>query len=276
MKIVDQGTGPPLLLIPGLQGRWEYVRPTVQALAKVCRVITFTLCDERSAGAPYDRAAGLDSFVEQARAALDQCNLSRAAVCGVSFGGIVALRFAAQHSNRTSALLLVSTPGPHWSLRRKHQIYARAPWLFGPVFLAEAPWRLWHEIALALPDGAARRRFVRDQLRTLFQAPLSLSRMAARARLIGESQRASDCLRVVAPTLVVHGEPQLDHVVPVEGTSDYGRLIRGAQTVLLERTGHLGTLTHPDAFARVVGAFLEENSIDRQGSAGAAGRPAVA
>jgi pimeloyl-ACP methyl ester carboxylesterase len=255
------------------------MRPTVEALATVCRVITFTLCDERGAGTPHDPAAPLDSFVEQVRAALDEVNLAQAAICGVSFGGIVALRFAAQHPDRTSSLILVSTPGPHWSLKRKHQIYARAPWLFGPVFLAEAPWRLWHEIELALPDRGSRWRFVSKQLRTLFEAPLSLPGMAARARLISESQRASDCLQVVAPTLVVHGEGQLDHVVSVEGTSDYGRLIRGARTVVLERTGHLGTMTHPHDFARVVGAFLEDVGTGRSANtagAGAAGCPAVA
>ena len=32
MRIIDRGSGPPLVLIPGLQGRWEYVRPTVDAL----------------------------------------------------------------------------------------------------------------------------------------------------------------------------------------------------------------------------------------------------
>ena len=33
MTIVEQGRGQPLVLIPGLQGRWEYLRPTIDALA---------------------------------------------------------------------------------------------------------------------------------------------------------------------------------------------------------------------------------------------------
>ena len=45
--IVDQGSGPPIVLSPGLQGRWEWMRPAVDALAKHYRVITFSLCDER-------------------------------------------------------------------------------------------------------------------------------------------------------------------------------------------------------------------------------------
>ena len=31
--IVDKGHGTPIVLIPGVQGRWEWMRPTVDALA---------------------------------------------------------------------------------------------------------------------------------------------------------------------------------------------------------------------------------------------------
>jgi pimeloyl-ACP methyl ester carboxylesterase len=54
----------------------------------------------------------------------------------------------------------------------------------------------------------------------------------------------------------VHGEPRLDHVVPAEGTSEYSQLIAGAQTVQMEDTGHLGSITRPDRFARILGEFL--------------------
>ena len=67
---------------------------------------------------------------------------------------------------------------------------------------------------------------------------------------------------MVAPTLVVHGEPWLDHVVSVDGTSEYGRLIRGARTLLLERTGHLGVMTHAGEFASGLQAFIESVQVD--------------
>ena len=70
MTIVEQGRGQPLVLIPGLQGRWEYLRPTIDALAGDFHVVTFPLCDEPSAHAPYDVARGLDNFVDQIQAAL--------------------------------------------------------------------------------------------------------------------------------------------------------------------------------------------------------------
>jgi hypothetical protein len=32
--VIDVGHGPPLVLVPGIQGRWEYLRPAIEALAR--------------------------------------------------------------------------------------------------------------------------------------------------------------------------------------------------------------------------------------------------
>ena len=139
MNVVDVGTGPPLILVPGIQGRWEYMRPAVAALSAHFRVLTFSLSGERHSGRHYDSARGFDDFADQLEAVLDARGISSAIVCGVSFGGLIALRFAARRPDRTLALVLASTPGPGWHLRRRHDVYTRLPWIFGPVFLAEAP-----------------------------------------------------------------------------------------------------------------------------------------
>jgi len=246
MQIIDRGSGPPLVLIPGLQGRWEYMRPAVDALSAFFRVLTFSL-----------DADDLDGYARQVAAALSEKGIERATICGVSFGGLVAVRFAARHPSQCAALVLVSTPRPALRLRRRHQVYVRAPWIFGPVFLAESPWRLRPEIRAAIPDPRARRLFSLAAVRTLLSAPVSLSRIAARARLISTCDMGPDCARIAAPTLIVTGERDLDHVVPVEGSSEYLRLIPNARAVVLDRTGHLGSITRPDAFAALVREFTE-------------------
>jgi pimeloyl-ACP methyl ester carboxylesterase len=260
MQIVEKGNGAPLVLIPGIQGRWEYMSATIDALSRSFRVISFALCDEPASRGRFQPGAGLDPFADQVAAALDQCDLPDAAICGVSFGGLIALRFAARYPDRTSALMLVSTPGPGFRLRRRHALYARMPRLFGPVFLAELPRRMRREVAAALPSRRARAGFALRQVRTFLRAPVSLPRIAARAALLGGSHLADDCARVAAPTLIVTGEPRLDFVVSVEGTSEYARLIAGARTVRLERSGHLGFLTRADAFAAVVVDFLRSSA----------------
>jgi pimeloyl-ACP methyl ester carboxylesterase len=260
MRVVDRGAGAPLVIVPGVQGRWEYMRPTVDALAEHFRVITFSLCRERSSRRSVDPREDFDPFVDQLAGVLNDRGLPAAIICGVSFGGLIALRFAARHPERTMKLVLVSTPGPGWRLKRRHQFYARLPWIFGPVFLAETPWRLRRELRAAMPDAPARRAFRRAQLRTFVEAPVSLARLAARARLIGRMDAAADCRRITVPTLVVTGESALDHVVSTGGSAAYANLIAGARAVVLEGTGHLGAVTRPHAFARLLRNFTGSTS----------------
>src|SRR5437870_7000457 len=140
---------PPLVLIPGIQGRWEYMRRAVDALSKHFHVLTFSLCNART----------MEAYVDQVVRTLDENHVRRAVVLGVSFGGVVALRFAAAHPERTGALVLASTPGPGWHLRPRHEICVRFPWLFGLPFLAWAPWRLRRELAASFPNGRGLLRF---------------------------------------------------------------------------------------------------------------------
>jgi pimeloyl-ACP methyl ester carboxylesterase len=255
-EIVERGSGAPLVLIPGIQGRWQYSRGLLEALARSYRVVTFSLWDERR-GRRRTAAPTIDVFSGQVEAALDRLNLPAAHIVGVSFGGLVALRFAATRPKRTTSLVMISAPGPRWHLRPRHDIYARLPWVFGPVFLIESPFRLRHEVKTALPDGAERRQCLREQLRTLVTSPISISRMAARARLIAGYDRSADARTITAPTLVVQGEDALDHVTGSGGTAEYARLVPGARHEVLERTGHLGSVTRADECAALVHRFLQ-------------------
>jgi pimeloyl-ACP methyl ester carboxylesterase len=246
--------GPTLVLIPGIQGRWEYARPTVDALATHFRVVTFSLGGRSQKGLDI-----FNSGVDQLTSVLEAHQIDRAILCGISYGGLLALRFASLHPDRTAALIMASTPGPEWHLRPRHHVYASWPWIFGPLFLVESPFRLRAELETALPDPVARRRFVRWQLRTILSAPVSLPRMAARARALPVPGIVEDCRRISTPTLIVTGEQALDRVVPVEGTASYMGLIAGARYAMLERTGHQGTITRPTIFAAAVNDFVNAN-----------------
>ena len=58
MRIVEYGDGEPLVLVPGIQGRWEYMRPAIDALAPFFHVLTFALCGEPDARCRLDRIEG--------------------------------------------------------------------------------------------------------------------------------------------------------------------------------------------------------------------------
>ncbi len=254
MHIIERGHGEPLVIVPGIQGRWEWVGAAVDALAERYRVLTFSLGDEPTARC--DMRPGMDGFADQIALALDSRGLRCAAVCGISFGGLVALRFAARAPERVSSLVLISAPGPRWHLRPRHDFFARHPLVFGPLFLVEAALRLQRELSAMPRDTAERGRFLRRYLGAVLSAPGSPVRMAVRARLIGAYDRTADAVAISCPTLVMHGEASLDHVVDVGGTRDYLTAIRGAREATLAATGHLGFATRPREFARQVHDFL--------------------
>ena len=258
--IVDIGRGTPIVLIPGLQGRWEWMRPTVDALAKQHRVITFSLCDEPTSAFPCDPANTFDNFLEQVDQALDRSGVAKAAIVGVSYGGLIASEFAARQPQRVTHLIVASGLHKSWQPDRAQQRYLRAPRLLSPLFVVTAPSRLRPEISASIPEWSARLRFsARHTLRAVL-SPTTPTRMARRIAW-ARSHQFANAHSVKAPTLLVTGERHLDRVLPVDVTRRYLDDIDLARHVVLEHTGHIGSVTRPDAFADVVRSFVENDAI---------------
>jgi len=254
--VIDIGQGPAVVLLPGIQGRWEWIAPTVHALAERCRVITFSFPGEPASACAHDPSAGFETFVRQIDLVLDRAGLEDAVVCGVSFGGLVAVHYAARRPGRTRALALVSSPGPDWAPDDRARRFMRAPVRSVPAFAATAAGRLLPEVRAALPPARAWVGFLARHAGRVIAAPMSPTRMADRLRMVDPADTAEACAHVTAPTLIVTGEPGLDRVVPVESTRGYARAIHGAQLVQMDRTGHLGLVTKPREFARIVADFV--------------------
>jgi pimeloyl-ACP methyl ester carboxylesterase len=252
VKLVDRGHGVPVVIVPGIQGRWEWMAPAVDALARRCRVITFSLADEPSAHWP-SRGSGFDTYVEQVGQALDAAGLTRAVICGVSYGGLVAAAFARRYPERVEGLALVSAIPPSWRPDARAEFFMRRPRLLLPLFLVGS-LRLYPEIAAA-HDVWWRGVWasMRQGARSLAHFPAP-GRMASRARLAAEAM-VDGLAAVQVPVLVVTGESRLDRVVPVQLTAEYARIWPHAEAVTLARTGHLGLVTRPDEFASLIAHF---------------------
>jgi 3-oxoadipate enol-lactonase len=67
---------------------------------------------------------------------------------------------------------------------------------------------------------------------------------------------------IAAPSLILTGESGLDRTVPPELSLRYLHLLRGAESRTLPRTGHLGCITRPEAFASLIGEFVERADAD--------------
>jgi len=251
----DKGSGIPIVVIPGLQGRWEWMRPAVDALARQHRVITFSLCDERTSPFPCDPNRAFENYLAQVDLALERAGVDRAVIAGVSYGGLIAAEFAALRPERVTALVLASALHASWEPDSQQRRYLDAPLLMSPMFVATAPGRMRPELKASLPSMAERIRFTAEHGARVLMAPTSPARMARRIAW-AKTHHFADSRQVKAPALVVTGEPGLDRVVPVDVSRRYLNDLEKAEHVVLTRTGHIGLVTRPDAFAGVLERFV--------------------
>lgn len=251
--MIVAGHGTPLLLIPGIHGRWEWMRPAVSALSRRLRVATYSLPGEPEDVPPF-AARSFDDLVRQALNVMNRAGMQRAAVCGTSYGGLIAAALASRVPDRVSDLILVSALPPDFEPDDRIRRCAEHPLLMAPAFLAGAPGRALPEIRRARP---------RDWLRCALgmgmealRAPQSPARMAARLHLLQGLDLVGECRRISARTLLITGDDDLDLVVPPALSRRYLRLIAGARHECCAGTGHFGLVTRPDDFAARVQRFV--------------------
>lgn len=254
----DRGNGKAILVIPGVQGRWEWMRPALDALSTRCRTVSYSLCGDFGSHAAMTDSLGYDMFSRQIDEVLERTKLQRVALCGVSFGGTIAVRYAARYPNRVSALVLTSAPGPSWIPSDRQAGYVSRPWLSVVPFCATAVDRLTAEVYEALPSWPGRLGFAGRFAARALCFPMIPGLMARRIRLLQrQPDFAEEARGIRVPTLVVTGDPRLDRVIPVGSTREYVGLIPGARYQMMDGTGHLGLVTQPTRFARIVGDFID-------------------
>jgi pimeloyl-ACP methyl ester carboxylesterase len=226
------------------------MRPAVDSLKRHYRVLTFSL-DETDTDAPFD---AWDRYLDRL---LDQTGAARVTLVGISFGGLVAARYAARHGDRLRALVLVSAPAANSKLSARQRSYVEHPLRSAIPFAVRGLRNLLPEILHARSSWPGRARLLTAHLSRVLRYPSSPRRMARWIRAWQTLPGGIDCEAIRVPTLIVTGEPELDRVVPVASTLSYLDRVAGARHVTLPGTGHIGLVCKPDAFAGVVGRFLE-------------------
>src|SRR4030095_7488479 len=191
----------------------------------------------------------------QVRNALDQSGIDKAAICGVSYGGLSARAFAARFPGRAASLILVSALPPSWRPDARALFFLRSPWLLSPLFCL-ASVRLYREFATAQDtwwSGVTSSCRAGINVRRHMFHP---GRRARRVHLLSSVFGIEvELPRVKVPTLIVTGEESLERVVPPYMTREYLAIWPNARVETLARTGHVGMITRPDEFAALVAAF---------------------
>ncbi|MFJ5828612.1 alpha/beta fold hydrolase [Streptomyces sp. NPDC093089] len=210
-------------------------------------------CDLRGFGdSPMDAA---HTHADDVRDLLDHLGADRAAVVGSSFGGRVALEFAARHADRVTALALLgpAVPGMEpsaelraWGAREDAMIEAGD--IDGAVELNVDTW-------VGPEAGPADRALVREAQRHIFDVQLAAPEAH---HPVNPGVTEDELARIQVPALVAVGAHDLPDFRAV--AAELAELLPAARFLELDWAGHLPALERPEETARLLLAFLAETA----------------
>lgn len=122
------GTGPALLLLPGLSNDIRDMRAAIEPLALNNTVIAV---DNRGAGLSDkpDEPYAIELMADDALAVLDAAGVDRVNVLGYSMGGRIALQMAIEHPDRVDHLVLLATGARTISTLQRRLLFTISPYL---------------------------------------------------------------------------------------------------------------------------------------------------
>ena len=197
---------------------------------------------------PADGDASGERQADQLACLLDALGVARAAVMGVSAGGVPALHFAVRHPQRTMALVLMvpavhrpdpAVPTPGWALRLLDaSLSSDLPfWLLGRL-APDAARRL----VLATPTAVYQAASAEEQQRADAMLDAILPVSARRLGLLNDSRLTTNASRVAlesinAPTLCISAR---DDGYGTYASAEYSAAqIKGARFLSFEQGGHM-------------------------------------
>jgi DNA-binding SARP family transcriptional activator/pimeloyl-ACP methyl ester carboxylesterase len=260
------GDGPlDLIVVPGyvshLDTWWEaWSGRLVRRLASFSRLILF---DKRGVGLS-DRPPHVDveNWMEDTRVVLDAVGSERAALLGVTAGGLTAILVAASYPERTRSLVLYGAFARQLRQQSDYPIGLRPEDVEAHVEYTEARWGTGVGLRLYCPsvsnDPVAREQFGKYQ-----RASASPGAASAYLRALAGIDVRHALPLVRAPTLILHSTR--DRVISVEMARYMADRISNATLVELNSADHL--IWFSDALGVLtdeIQDFLTENLPNRE------------
>lgn len=259
LRLHVRETGPPaaaaVILMHGFGASLHTWEDWARGLESDWRVIRFDLPGAGLTG-PDPTADYRDERGEQILLALmDQLGLARASVVGHSMGGRLAWRFAADHPERVTKLVLVAPDGfasPGFEYGKAPEVPAALGLMRNA--LPRALMRMNLEPAYANPQALTDETI--DRYHDLLLAPGVRGALLDRLKQTRLRDPRPLLARIQAPTLLIWGEQ--DAMIPLSNSADYLKAVAGARLVSLPGVGHLPQEERPDAALAALRQFLRE------------------
>ena len=246
------GSGPPLLLVPGLSGVATFFDGHIPALAPHFTVITHDhLGTGRSSLALIDYS--IAQMSNDVLHLMNHLDIDSAHFLGHSTGGAIGQTLALDHPKRIQRLVLSAT----WSISDAYfkllfQIRAAMLRNEGPAAYLRANSIMFYPSSW-VRDHADEFDYSEDEAAQMLPNPRI---MLKRIEAITQFNRRNELGNITAPTLIIGACD--DIVTPAYFSEDLSELIPNAKLVLLPSGGHFFPNVFPDAFQDNVLTFLRE------------------
>jgi pimeloyl-ACP methyl ester carboxylesterase len=247
----EWGDGPPLVLVPGLAGGYGLLGPLAKLLARRFRVISYQLRGEEDCFA-LRQHFDLSDLVADLADFLDWHRLERPVLMGVSFGGVLALEFAARYGHRIDRLIVQGSGARYENgllPRLAGEVLSRFPLPSDNPFINQF-------FNLLFGGKQKPGPLVEFVVRQCWQTDQSV--MAYRLRLLENFDIGGRLQRIRVPSLVLAG--QRDLLVSEGSLRELSEGLPKAEVCTLEGCGHLAFVTHPQRIAKEVERFTQRLS----------------
>ena len=246
------GEGAPIVLLNGIMMSTLSWQMFIKPLSALNTLVLMDFLDQGQTDKCEGETYTNDVQVELLKALLEHLGYEKAAIAGVSYGGNVALKFAATYPEKVDRLIAfnVTTKTGDW-LREMGESWTKSmgdpvqfyntsiPVIYSPEFYNSNPE--WVKV---------RKDFLTSQI---FTNKVFLDGITRLTRSANEYDIEDDLFKITAKTFLIASE--FDPITPYSDLKNLNSKIKNSELVLLPGAGHASMYEKPALFASLILGF---------------------
>jgi pimeloyl-ACP methyl ester carboxylesterase len=245
------GDGPPVLLLHPFPANHEFWLPVAEALATRYRILLPDLRGHGESDAG-DGPATMEKHASDIAHVLDDAEVGRVPIVGVSIGGYAIFEFWRRFRGRVAALGLCNTKAPADGpearaarLQAANEVLERGTESFFQSIIAKVMAKTTREMRPDLLDGALR------MMRTM-----SAEDVAQVQRGMAARPDSVETLKTInVPALLITGDE--DELTGVNEAELMRQYISGSQLRVIPKAGHYSPWEQPEQISKLLRQFLD-------------------